>query len=359
MKKTFLNVMLLVALVVGTFAISQEPVSNTWSRDYVWFTLNANIDSPTPYNGKVVSVISDSAAPELRIYDGYNAAWNEYPTSDTTETISGTWTFSGDVSLGNDEDDDVNIDGQLIRKVFRQDFDCDSLDVEEDFSAAVTTDAGMNRHMLNCGDPEVSHFHSRLDGAQATAFVVASGVLDIDNDGIDNEGTEIVVAPDPQVADWICDFGEACYFRVGFNIASISGTDNLQVGWRINGDYVDDQVIGTIDTYGAFYWNSTAGNCVIATGDDGTDATDEVTGCDLSDGEDIVVEVSFSATGDFAFRYAATEAALESASFVTETNVDGAVFATGEVMVPYIALLNAADADTELKIDFVEVGFVQ
>jgi hypothetical protein len=183
--------------------------------------------------------------------------------------------------------------------------------------------------------------------------------MDLDNDAADNEGIEIVFAPETQVTDWICDFGESCYMRVGFNITSIDGTDNIQVGWKINGDFVDDLVIGTIDTYGAFYWNSTAGNCVLATGDDTVDATDEITGCDLSDAEDIVVEVQIDAAGTFNFLYAATEAALESATAQTQVNTLTAAFTTGEVMVPYIALLQAAAADTELKIDFIEVGIRQ
>jgi len=315
-------------------------------------------------HGKLWMIISDTAAPQLTFYDQIGATWREVLTGDTAETISAAWNFGSDVTLGDNEDDDVTIDGQLTKRVYRQDFDCMAEVVEEDWTAEVGTDAGVNRAIFYCGDRELSMIHFRIDGAQSTPIVIsgpgtATSALDIDNDGTDNEGVELVFAEDTQTTDWIADFGEAWYMRVGFTITSIDGTDNLQIGWKINGDFVDDLVIGTINTYGAFYWNSTAGNCVLAAGDDGADTTDEITGCDLSDAESMVVEVSFTTGGLFDFTYAATEAALESATASTQVNTLTAAFTTGEVMVPYIALLNAAAADTELAIDFIEVGQVQ
>jgi hypothetical protein len=328
--------------------------STVWQR-YVNYGLLADRFGTVP--GKLWMVHSSTAAPYLTFYDQINATWREIVAADVAETISGAWTFTGDTQLGDNEDDEVTVEGTLIRNVFRQDFDCDvyaSLDAQT--GACTFGDAAQCTVTFPCGDPEVSMAHFRLDGAQTSNVDVVAGVLDLDNDAADNEGVEIVFAPDTQVTDWICDFGEACYFRAGFTVASIDGTDDIKVGWKINGDFVDDLVIGTIDTYGAFYWNSTAGNCVLATGDDTVDATDEITGCDLSDAETIHVEVQIDAAGTFNFLYAATEAALESATAQTQVNTLTAAFTTGEVMVPFIALRQAAAADTELQILYVEVG---
>jgi len=294
------------------------------------------------YAGDIYVVTPSGAEPYIQMYDAAGAEW---------ETMLHSTTFTSDVTG----------QGTIRKQVYRQDFDCGPIRVEEDFTAAVETDAGQNKAFFwNCGDPELTA-HYRLDGAQTNPFIVnTEGKLDIDNDAADDEGVDIVWGVhDPQAVWSEYQFGEAWYFRVGFDIESLDGTDNIQIGWRINGDFVDNQVIGTIDTYGAWYWNSSAGNAVMATGDDGTDATDEVTGADLSENEYIVVEVRFAADGTFDFLYAASETAIEAASAQTQTNTVNAAFTTGEVMMPYVSMLQTTAADTEMMLDFVEIGVVQ
>jgi hypothetical protein len=293
------------------------------------------------YAGDLYVVTPSGEQPYLTIYDAANSEWDTIFQSDTFTT-------------------DVTFQGDIVRQVYRQDFDCGPIKVEEDFTAAVETDAAMLRAIFPCVDAPLTFFHYRLDEAQTDPFIVnTEGKLDVDNDGIDNEGVDIVIGvDDPQtvMTPWV--YGTEWYFRIGFDIESISGTDTLHTGWRINGDYVDEVVVETQDTYGAWYWNSTAGNAVMATGDDTVDATDEVTGADLSENEYIVVEVRIEADGTFSFLYAASETAIESASEQTQVNTLNAAIAEGDVMMPYFAFISAADADTNLMIDFVEVGIV-
>ena len=247
--------------------------------------------------------------------------------------------------------------GSTMVNVRRQEFD-ESCVVREaaDFTAELVSDAGVN--IAWCPDDTLNVFEFRIDGAQASPFIVdGAGALDIDNDGADNEGVEIVVSTTSAPVGGVVDVGTTptTYFQVGFTIASIDGTDNLQMGWKLAAAYVDDQVNNTINTGGQFHWNSAAGNCVITTQDDGTDAEDETTACDLSDAEEMHVRVVQETDGTYNFFFAATEAALNTATAVTKTNATGAA-AAGDMMVPYISMLNDTAADAEVKILYVEIG---
>lgn len=238
----------------------------------------------------------------------------------------------------------------MRQKTFRQDFEGACFKAElADFTAELVTNGGVNAAVCP-GD--ISNFSYRLDGDQASPFIVKGGALDIDNDGADDEGVEIVISDQAaSTQGWVqVGTSAAKYVRASITIASVSGTDNFYFGWAIAGAHVDNLVLGTIDTYGVFLINDSAGNIQIATGADGTDAVDEATtNPTWADAETIVLEVRVSAAGVFTFYM---DDVLQ-----TVTLASGAADAT-DILQPVIGLLNAADADTDLKINWIEIGEV-
>lgn len=236
------------------------------------------------------------------------------------------------------------------RTSHRQEFDGPCIKAEAaDFTAELVVDAGVNDAVCN---GSIANFHYRLDGDQASPFIVSGGGLDIDNDGADDEGVEIVVADlAASTQGWVVvGTSPAMYTRASITITSVSGTDNFMFGWRLAAAFVDNVVLETYDTYGVFHINDNAGNIEIQTGADGTDADDEADANPVwADAETIVLEVRVSAAGVFSF--------YQDDVLVTVTQATGAADA-GDILVPFIGLLNAADADTELKINWIEIGEV-
>jgi hypothetical protein len=350
------------ALVVGVLAsiattqvvIEQRDLTNAGlTRGMSFGTALPTVanDGRGPFHGEPFIVRSSGADPLLRVYDesestadpSHASLWETTPMLETVNDWTNRQQFN----------------------VTRQEFNQSCLVREAaDFSAELVTDAAVNVALCPSGggpDQGINMFEFRIDGAQASPFIVdAAGALDIDNDSIANEGVEIVVAPTSAPVGGVVDVGTSpeTYFQVGLTIASIDGADSYGVGWRLAAAYVDNMVIGTVDTGGAFHWDDALGNCVIATQDDGTDGADEQTTCDLSDAEEIHVRVHVNTDGTFDFFHAATEALLDVATELTQTNATGAG-AAGDMLVPYIWMLQDTAADTEIKILYVEIGEVQ
>jgi len=307
-------------------------------------------DGRPPFDGEPFVLRSSGSDPLLRFYNESESA------SDPRH--SSLWETAPMLESVNDWTNRQQFN------VARQEFNQSCIVREAaDFTAELVTDAAVNIALCpgNGPDEGITMFEFRIDGAQASPFIVdAAGALDIDNDGAANEGVEIVIAPTSAVVGALVDVGTspAKYFQVGFTIASIDGADNYGVGWRLAAAYVDQMVVATINTGATFLWDDALGNCVITTQDDGADGTDEQTTCDLSDAEEIHVRIEVSTAGAFAFYHAATEAALATATALTETNATG-VAAAGDMLVPFIFMEQDTAADTEIKILYVEIGEVQ
>lgn len=236
------------------------------------------------------------------------------------------------------------------RVSYRQDFDgpCRVFELA-DHTAELVTDGSVNGAYCDGG---IGVFEFRIDGDQASPFIVTGGALDIDNNGTDDEGVEIVVSDRAASTNGWVEVGTsvAKFVRANITITSVSGTDNFYFGWAIAGAHVDNLVLGTIDTYGVFLINDAAGNIQIVTGADGTDAADEATtNPTWADAETITLEVRVSTSGVFTFYM---DDVLQ-----TVTLASGAADA-GDILQPIIGLLNAADADTELKVNWIEIGQV-
>jgi hypothetical protein len=258
------------------------------------------------------------------------------------------------VNIGAGWDLAINANGAISQNAYRQNFDLPCRKVElVDYTVELVGDGGVNQAMCAGGDGPLV-FSYRLDGAQASPFIVVPGVgLDIDNTGTDNEGVEIILS-DLAVSTqgWsVVGSSPATYVKASITIASVSGTDNFSFGWRLSETFVDDFVLATYDTYGAYHINDTAGNLQIQTGDDTVDGTDEEDQvADWGDGETHVLEVRLATDGTFTFYIDGLPS--------TVTNANGAA-AAGDVMYPFFGFINAADADTELRVNWIEVGEVQ
>ncbi len=311
--------------------------------------------------------------PSQLIFDDVNSVWvnTNARAADGTTSLPG-MSYLDDLDLGhyrvgtdnNGHRGIMEFDGRIETNVTRQEFNqsCVIMGTTA-FVAETVTDAAVN--LVLCpggGGPNqgIDMFQYRIDGAQASPFIVdGAGALDIDNDGANNEGVEIIVASITNAVGGVVDVGTSpeTYFKVGFTIASIDGTDNFAIGWKIAGAFVDDFVVATIDTGAAFYWDDAAGNCVITTQDDTADGTDEITACDLSDAEEMHIRIHVNTDGTFDFFHAATELLLASATELTQANAVGLAVADDQ-LVPYTGYLADTNADSEIKILYVEIGEV-
>lgn len=254
--------------------------------------------------------------------------------------------------LGAGFDIGIDVANSIVQDAYRQSFDAPCLKVElADYTTELVTDAAVNQAICE-GTPKI--FTYRLDGAQASPFIVVPGAyLDLDNDGAENEGVEVILSDlEASTQGWaVVGTSPAMYVKTSITIASVSGTDNFYFGWRLAEAFVDDLVLATYDTYGVYHINDNAGNLQIQTGDDTVDGTDEEDQvADWGDAETHVLEVRLATDGTFTFYIDGLASTI--------TNASGAA-AAGDVLYPVIGFLNDADADTEMHVNYIEVGEVQ
>lgn len=253
------------------------------------------------------------------------------------------------IGAGNDLAAQFN--GPIQKKAYRQDFDqlCDKRE-QVDYTIELVVDAAIN---LAACQGDINLFNYRLEGDQASPFIVSGGSLDMDNDGAENEGVEIVIADSTtSTQGWsVVGTSPAMFLRANITITSVSGTDNMYVGWRLQEAFQDNLAVASYDTYGTYLINSTGGNIVIQTdvngGATGTDEDDQIV--DWGDAETHTLEVRLATDGVFTFYIDDLPTTIANANDAAEA---------GDIMIPMIGLLNAAHADTELKVNWIEIGEV-
>ena len=243
----------------------------------------------------------------------------------------------------------LTFESGVIHKAFRDEFDFHCRVTDDDDTVEVVTDGGTNhaycRHSI---DPQ-STYHFRLDGAQASPFIITGGQLDIDQNEGAAEGVQIVFAENPQTVGGY-HFGTAYYFRIGIEVADVSDLSVFHFGWRLNEDYIDNYVLITQDTYASF--SIPAGTASATASTNTAEQTELESSCDIADGETWVFEIRVSATGVPTFY--CVESVEGSLALLTTPTAIGP-FESGDVMVPYIAYLGTAGT-TEIKLNFIEVG---
>jgi hypothetical protein len=308
----------------------------------------ANSGAP-PVDGEMFVVTAAATEPDLQFWSANSGAWHSVAQIDIAETFGAAVTINGTL--------DTN--GAITSTVYRDEFSRPCFVREEDYTAEAVSDAAMN--IVQCLDGIAPQYHFRIDGAQASPFIqeatagaATTGpyMIDMDSDAANTEGVEIVFADDPQaVQAGAFVFGQTVRFRWGLHVVDISDTGIIHGGFRLNEDYIDNQVLATIDSYVS--WSSPAGVTSATSGLNGADDTELEAGCDMADNTDMIFEIQLSATGIGTFLCGATEATL--AAVATPTVLAG--FEAGDIFVPYVSMQNGAAAGGEYHLLFVEIEY--
>lgn len=240
--------------------------------------------------------------------------------------------------------------GGIIHQSFRDEFDYHCFVSEQaDDTDELVVDNGENHSACRHSIDSKLLYQFKLDGAQASPFIITGGQLDIDQDAGAGEGVNMVFARDPQTTGGY-QFGTAYYFRVSLEVGDVSDASVFHFGWRLNQDHIDDQVLITQTDYASF--SIPAGTASATASTNGSEQTELESSCDMADGETWVFEIRVSAIGVPTFYCVEnTEASL--ALLTTPTAVGP--FESPDVMVPYIAYVGTAGT-TEIKLNFIEVG---
>ena len=250
-------------------------------------------------------------------------------------------------------------DAAVELNTYRQDFDGPCLrwatagtDMVEDVA-----DASVNYAL--CTGGSLNLFTYRLELATASPFLssVTGQGLDIENSGADNAGLEIVIgeAATDGTADtsfYIRGQSPAMYMRVNITLASVSGTDELLIGWHQEQAFIADAIWSDVlDTYAVHHVNDNAGNLVIETDLNGTEigVDENAVNAVWADTETITLEVQLSTACVAAFY---TDGVLNAV-----TNANDAC-EVADIMYPFIAYRLTADVDLEAVVNWIEIGEV-
>lgn len=225
--------------------------------------------------------------------------------------------------------------------------------VEEDFTAAVVTDASEN--MIILANSPIGPIHYRLEapggpGLAATVDPFHAGEFQLDTlvDDADNEGVNLTFGGDPNGLGFSFDEsqGNIVYCEAKFSIADISDTDSVYFGWTITGAYVDAGAHDGFDTSAIFVVNDNAGDLDIETELNGGGTLNDDTGVTWADAASHVLRVTMAAD-TVTFTLDGTD--------VTQTN---AVLNADDNDEFHCSMgsLNAAAGDPQVAIDYIEIG---
>ncbi len=253
----------------------------------------------------------------------------------------------------------AEFDASVVLNTYRQDFDGPCLrwatagtDMVEDVA-----DGSVNYAL--CTGGTLNLFTYRMELAATSPFLssVTGQGLDIESSGADNAGLEIVVgeAATDGTADtsfYIRGQSPAMYMRVNITLASVSGTDELLIGWHSQQAFIADAIWSNfLDTYAVHHINDNAGNLTIET---------DVNGVGIGSDEN-AVQAAFADAATHTFEVQLSTACV--ASFYTNgivnavTNANDACEA-GDIMYPFIAYRLTTDVDLEAVINWIEIGEV-
>ena len=319
-----------------------------------------------PMDGELWINHAAATDPDLEIYSSTAGVWYDVPYEDTMD-ISGSWTFTvdqtfeEDVTIGDDEDDTLTVDGPSYFRVVAENFGQvgAAAAFEEDMTAAVVTDAGENIILLPGSQLGVIAYRLEAPDGGALAdtiepFVV-DGVMSLDTfaDDVANEGVELVLgsfSPDNTAgllgAYFDEDAGVDMYAEVSIAIADISDLDDLWFGWIVLEAYDDPPASDTFDTSALFVISDNAGDLDIETELNGGGTLNDDTGTTWANGASHTLKVIAGAD--------AVEFWLDGVQ-LTQTNAvlnfddtDRAVVVLGYTLV--------AASDPGVTIDWVEIG---
>jgi len=192
---------------------------------------------------------------------------------------------------------------------------------------AATGTAGDENNMIVDGQ----NFEYHILGTQTiVAPKIVAGGLDINMDQTDDDGVEItrgITARNPEA--FTVGTSPAFYARCEINVEDVSGSDDCAFGFRKLEAY--QAAIDNYDEMAAL--NLISGTVTIETILNGAATTSTSTTDTVADGATVVLEVYVSAAGVVTYKIDGA-APTVTAAFT---------FDTGEVVIPFLYLLNATD----------------
>lgn len=262
-------------------------------------------------------------------------------------------------------------DVQLSKQnVLREDFTFTMFKaLENDETAAVTTDAGVN-YLTLYGPGDIDIIGYRLEapdgpglaatpnpGAVAGVFTTAGYVDNADNEGINFTfgAHDNATGLDNGIHYSETNSGDT-YCEIRVDIADVSDTDDLWFGWELNDATDNPPASADFDTYAGFTLADDAGDIQICTAlNNAAEGCDDA-GTDWSDGDQFVLRVTMSADS-VSFAADLTDGGT-TVSSLTQTNAtlnadDGDVFKC------VLGWTNGAAGDPTVVVDYVEIGLAE
>lgn len=197
-------------------------------------------------------------------------------------------------------------------------------------------------------------------GKTTSSWVTIDGQLDISaDDTIDEEGVEIVFGATSDAAlNQVIEAGThgACISAM-ITITDISGTDQVQLGWRQNEAFQD------VAAYGGYtVWNTVGPNNVdgsIVSSQEVSEATDtDDSAVNWADGERRALKVCISSTGVPTAYYTAASPDNEEPIYIPITMTEtGGTLTAGTGMVPFFSYLAETTDGADVTIQWVQLEY--
>ncbi len=281
-----------------------------------------------------------------------------------TVNMDGAATIDGDVTLGNNEDDTITVNGPAVFNVRRTDFDFVGIIVEPAAGDNYTPDVADNSenffHFPGSQIPVLYvKYEQAFGGTFAEEIFLTGGtvaeaegnVLLIDSasllDVTDGDGIEFSLFGDPDnVALWDETSGKDAYCEISIRIDDISdiSADDFYFGWFINAAFTAAFNHDGAASFAAFSVADTAGDLVL----DSSGGVDD-SGITIADNGTYVLRVEMSAD---AVSYFIDGAAITVSNAVLNAGNDST----------YNCLFGIRSAGTSaaiIELEYIEVGLEQ
>lgn len=360
MKKVWILPTLLIlacaGLVVGQVVIMQRPLTTLGLSSGVGYGTRVPVvtdDGRPPTDGEIFVVRNAGTAdPDLQVYSQVSGGWLTALVSGGTDAVS----LSTDLTLGNNDVDDITVNGPMSLNVLREDFNFQPWSVvEEDYTAAVVTDVGENLLFLHGAGqiPVIWYSFEQAFAGTLTPFTVA-GVLDVSGfvDTVDTDGVDFTFGGDPTTAIYYDeDNSSSTYCETSITIATIANIDEMYFGWRLAAGRFDTNDITGINTGAWFRVPDNAGDIDIETQlNAGGGVENDDTGATWANAASHVLRVTLLAD-TVTFTYDGTA--------VTQTNAVLNLDATDRMVCFFGTQMSAVGATAGMTMDYIEIGISQ
>ena len=269
-----------------------------------------------PMDGEFFVVRASGSTPDAQVYSASDGAWLTLANIDLAQTWTAVPVFGAGVSLGNDEDDSVTVNGPAIFKVQRLDFDLGfsySLPAANDDSTVDVADTSTN--WIHFPGQQVGSLFFRYEQAFGGTYTPGTFIdTSIDTtstegnvfkisdptivDANDNDGVEFSVGGDPAIVQFFDEDSTLDnYCEISMRIDDISdlSADDLYFGAFIKGAITDAFNPNGADTYAMFIVSDNAGDLDIETELNGGGTLNDDTGTTWADDATHVLKVVMSA----------------------------------------------------------------